>query len=56
MEFNRINKKWETVPASDGNWTIRVAGVDDPAAVVATVYGKALADTIVAEHNHFRGG
>ncbi len=58
--MNRLNEKWIVDPACDayGNWTIRV---DDGTAhgnteeePVATVYGLALAQHIVATHNKVR--
>ncbi len=56
-ELNRIKKKWivDECPDAHGNWTIRIDN-DSPNGntetyPVATVYGLALAETIVAEHN-----
>ena len=60
-ELNRIKKKWivDECPDAHGNWTIRIdngkPNGDTEADVVATVYGLALAETIVAEHNSFKG-
>lgn len=60
-EMNRIKKKWivDECPDAHGNWTIRIdngtPNGDTEADVVATVYGLALAETIVAEHNSFKG-
>ena len=60
-ELNRIKKKWivDECPDAHGNWTIRIdngtPNGDTEADVVATVYGQALAETIVAEHNSFKG-
>lgn len=56
-EMNRILKRWvvDLTPDAQGNWTIRIdngtPNGDTEADVVATVYGLALAETIVAEHN-----
>ncbi len=55
-EMNRIKKKWivDECPDAHGNWTIRIDNGDTEAAIVATVYGLALAETIVAEHNSLK--
>lgn len=56
-EMNRIMKKWVVDPTADanGDYIIRVDDGTMTGQAVATVYGLALAQTIVAEHNHFKG-
>jgi hypothetical protein len=50
--INRLKQKWEAVPSDDGDWTIQTVGSNgEPSGTVATVYGKALADCIVSDHN-----
>lgn len=60
-EKNRLKREWvvDECPDAHGNWTIRCAdgtpNGDTEEDVVATVYGLALAETIVAEHNKAMG-
>lgn len=55
--INRVEQKWvvDECPDASGNWTIRVddgtPNGNTDAGVVATVYGLALAEHIVAAHN-----
>lgn len=57
-EMNRVMQRWvlDPTPDADSNYVIRVAnGTLSGGDAVATVYGLALAQTIIAEHNHFKG-
>ncbi len=51
--INRIKQKWvvDNNPDANGNWTIRAENAAPYSEPVATVYGLALAQTIVSDHN-----
>ena len=56
-EMNRVMQRWIVDLRGDenGNWSVRVDdGSEYGGELVATVYGLALAEIIVAEHNTLR--